>query len=981
MSVPTINVANLKSIKNAVIGNPLAKAEISRDELFVSTLVDCLNAASDEDKAFQNALRAEAAHVIASLSYGSEQALGTLLQANAPHAFLYAISHFTASDSNALRSAFSRGLRALASSIADVVGPSMWGLRPEQSTIRNGAQQALNYLFQTESLDIYLPLLISTNSTTAVATSTAEVIALAVRSEGHRRLVTEWLPPAERQREVKSKRGWEKTASSASAAPPWVVRQLLNLLGDSHKEKDSKLVEAVLSALAALAKENPAVANSLAKASDPLPLVNILAFTKSRAVDVQLAACLCVTHTLRASSLVHPTSGFSSSHAHHPTSPSSAHASSSSAAHSFAHAPPAVPNPPFEETCARTVMNVVNRMLAAPTATPRSPAMIPDSVGSHKSKTRACYILHYLVTDDAALCHAACDRGCLDYLSSLIQSIHPPDADPESGIDQWEESEPESMSLLREAALIALASLALCSDDIRRRITDELGLLPCISRALRFKDKKRHVGTRYAACQCVRAMSRAVAVLRTSMVDSGLGMDVFRIVMGQELGDKYGGSSGGGGLTVLGGGGGGGGARGKGKADGLPDEGMVVEAADSGHRKPLGEDRRVLSAALSAVCNIVNDFSPLRPIYLEEKLMPRLVFILKESDDPALRLNALWAVKNLVRKTSSETKRDIMSCLGWSELANLLSDADEELQEQAFNTLRNLAENEEGIAMVFRNLGPQVLEKIVAGLRSPCSDVVLQAAFSVANLVNGTHEDQEAILHYPGLLTGLQACLAEMGPDIRRPAVSCVLALAQANPRRRKEMAEAGIVGTLKRLTEWSGHPGVGAGHGGHVHSHSFAHSHAHPHVGMSLSPPVAGGHWGASRSPGTTAGAGHRSTSSTSSSNATAGSQVYGSWGGSGSLAHHHHSPSLTYSYATPHLGHHPPHHHHHHSSVASVGLGVSSSHRPHLAHHHHSSTTGLGLGGSGSTSHMALEDDKDVVQRARTALEWLEHGETYST
>ena len=42
---------------------------------------------------------------------------------------------------------------------------------------------------------------------------------------------------------------------------------------------------------------------------------------------------------------------------------------------------------------------------------------------------------------------------------------------------------------------------------------------------------------------------------------------------------------------------------------------------------------------------------------------------LKESGDPALRLNALWAVKNLVRKTSTETKRDIMNCLGWAELA------------------------------------------------------------------------------------------------------------------------------------------------------------------------------------------------------------------------------------------------------------------------------------------------------------------------
>ena len=82
---------------------------------------------------------------------GSDEALGSLLQANVHHAFLYAISHFTPTDSNALRSAFSRGLRALAASIAEIVGPSMWGLRPEKSSIRNAAQQALSYLFQVRS--------------------------------------------------------------------------------------------------------------------------------------------------------------------------------------------------------------------------------------------------------------------------------------------------------------------------------------------------------------------------------------------------------------------------------------------------------------------------------------------------------------------------------------------------------------------------------------------------------------------------------------------------------------------------------------------------------------------------------------------------------------------------------------------------------------------------------------------------------------
>ena len=138
------------------------------------SLIDCLNPADTSSspslKASQDALRIEAAHVIASLSYGlshriifslspnpryylgSEEALSTLLRANTHHAIFYAISHFTKADPPILRAAFSRALRALAASIADIVGPSLWGLKRDNSIVRNDAQQALQYFFQVRFL-------------------------------------------------------------------------------------------------------------------------------------------------------------------------------------------------------------------------------------------------------------------------------------------------------------------------------------------------------------------------------------------------------------------------------------------------------------------------------------------------------------------------------------------------------------------------------------------------------------------------------------------------------------------------------------------------------------------------------------------------------------------------------------------------------------------------------------------------------------
>lgn len=157
-------------------------------------------------------------------------------------------------------------------------------------------------------------------------------------------------------------------------------------------------------------------------------------------------------------------------------------------------------------------------------------------------------------------------------------------------------------SISWQATLTALASLTLASDDVRRRVASPpLSLLPAIARGLR---ATAHIGTRYAACQCVRAMSRSVSVLRTGVVDAGLGMDVLRIVLGQELGGRYGGS-------VAGTGAGGGHGRERDGRTGERMDGVECEAPMTGGDD---EDRRVLGAALSAVCNIVNDFSPLRPV-------------------------------------------------------------------------------------------------------------------------------------------------------------------------------------------------------------------------------------------------------------------------------------------------------------------------------------------------------------------------------
>jgi armadillo repeat-containing protein 8 len=137
---------------------------------------------------------------------------------------------------------------------------------------------------QLEFLDIYLPLLVDTSPQTS--TSIAQLLGAAIRYQTHRRAVTEWLPRADRMKEVKGKRGWEKSSITNVNAPSrqggWVARNLTALL----RSRDSKvrgffaydiicdssffrfqLQEAALSALAALSKDNTSLAVVLAKSS------------------------------------------------------------------------------------------------------------------------------------------------------------------------------------------------------------------------------------------------------------------------------------------------------------------------------------------------------------------------------------------------------------------------------------------------------------------------------------------------------------------------------------------------------------------------------------------------------------------------------------------------------------------------------------------------------------------------------------------
>lgn len=349
----------------------------------------------------------------------------------------------------------------------------------------------------------------------------------------------------------------------------------------------------------------------------------------------------------------------------------------------------------------------------------------------------------YLVMDEKELCQNAFDRGSLGKLSELVHTLTPPPAADNKAPPEWEEDEPKSLCCLREAALTTIAVLALADNDIRRDVTDGQRLLPPLASAL----THRHTGVRYAACQCIRALSRSVAVARTSLVDSGLGTALFAVFTKED------------------------------------------------------EDRRVVHAALAAVCNLVNQYSPLRAPFLEQGVAARLARLLR-SPYTELRLSALWALKNLLYKCPPETKRAIMADVGWPVVDARLDDGDPGVREQALHLLRNFADCEDDVDAVFDALGtPRLLGALASALETRDADVVLQAAYAVANLANGHAQRQALILAHGQLLRSLRSALVDSPPDARCAALSAIIELAWGAP----QLRGAGIESTLRHLVEFGG--------------------------------------------------------------------------------------------------------------------------------------------------------------------------------
>ncbi|KAJ3097819.1 Armadillo repeat-containing protein 8, partial [Phlyctochytrium bullatum] len=174
-------------------------------------------------------------------------------------------------------------------------------------------------------------------------------------------------------------------------------------------------------------------------------------------------------------------------------------------------------------------------------------------------------------------------------------------------------------------------------------------------------------------------------------------------------------------------------------------ENLRTALVDGGVAIPLirllsDENIHVQITASATLCNIVLDFSPMKKTVLENHGVERLVSLV-HSSEPNLRLNSVWALKNLLYLADSEVKATVMASLTWEGLRNLINDNEICIQEQALSLLRNLAcKKQSDIDDVFNGLNEDVLMSVLESkldwvlrhLESPQANIPANAIDDIA---------------------------------------------------------------------------------------------------------------------------------------------------------------------------------------------------------------------------------------------------------
>ncbi|WVR04430.1 hypothetical protein IAU60_001433 [Kwoniella sp. DSM 27419] len=755
-AAPRERLVTLKELKNSVIGNTWKKVEVANDErllMFFLSLLKLPQGADQADLDTSLELMGETAVIIGALANVGNLTLRPLLSTSTTPALMSLITNLTgpsgthtisARQLDRLLPSLLRALRNVLIATADMIWGHMWGVGAERKVVGTGlvgsdaaaekdagkgkevaerrgdaawrreAHVALSIVFEPTNLATLLGLL-DTSTDPQTILPLYQLFARLVALPSHRETLTQWSPHSSHQALYNDPGPSAVPMTGQTAAdapePPFIISHLLSTVLNSGpsapgRKPNVKLIEAALELLAALIKGQPGLASAVRSWSTweidemqvddageeaELPtreglLSHLIDLVTLGPASVRTAAASCLTNILKADKGL--------------------------------------------RTLDRVRSTVINLQLLEEVTKLLS-------TDNPEERVRLCFILAALVSDDATLQKSADDRGCTERVMVMLLTINQDQEDGEVNDDLASRS--------REAALLALASLAMQHEPTRMRIADhDPPILPIVLSAL----SSPSYGVRAAACQLGRAMSRNISILRTTLVDSGVGEEIIKLLQREVAARDASPDS----------------------SDCLGDRVWTVEVI-----------------ATATIANIVADFSPLRTRVLRDNGLELLCELTNSPFEP-LAVNALWALKNLCFHALESIKAQVVTVLGWDRLTVLLSSqTPQSLRVEAFSILQNLLADAtpSEITRTVDGLGDKQLLDLLAESARDKEDVELRvpALHALANLALGNERIRSAIISRVELLEVLSDGLNSKADVIKVPSIKAMRHLIESNAR------------------------------------------------------------------------------------------------------------------------------------------------------------------------------------------------------
>ena len=305
------------------------------------------------------------------------------------------------------------------------------------------------------------------------------------------------------------------------------------------------------------------------------------------------------------------------------------------------------------------------------------------------------------------------------------------------------------------SAMLAIAELCLVDETPRKQLVEADGSLERIVRVLRTPNVEPELLK--LACSCIRSLSRSVKQLRTHLMDANVAEALLKIVL-----------------------------------------------------EPTQTSEKVLSDAVSSLCNLVLDFSPMKEAIVNAGGVARFAEIadLRATEVSDLSINALWALKNLSYLATHQVKRSVLDSLPWADVRSALEREcvcinSPALKYQLLAIFRNLTfGGAEDVSLVLEYAGHsdflRVLMQLLSQAKDPCM-VLEQTLFVLCNVATG-NEGHKQMLMEEGIGEILANYLSETGTNEQRVAAAwCTINLVWREPHQEKRRKRSGLHGRKSR--------------------------------------------------------------------------------------------------------------------------------------------------------------------------------------